>query len=91
MNSYTGKDCDTAYRRGFDQAIAILLVDCGVTEEQIEKLLYKKRVAKWRSEAKGWTYELRKNAPRMTKDEATKLVSYMNSGFWDDQGDISDA
>ena len=91
MDSYSGKDCDTAYRRGFDQAIATLLLDCGVTEEQAEKFGYKKRVAEWRSQAKGFTYDLRKNAPRMTKDETRQLVAYLNSAFWNDQGDESNA
>lgn len=91
MNSYTAKDCDTAYRRGFDQAIAFLMQDCGLSQAQINSFKYKETVAQWRAGAGGFTRDLRNDAPRMNRDEARQFVSFLNSAFWNEQGGLSDA
>jgi hypothetical protein len=71
-------DIDVAYRRGFDQAIAFLLLDAGASQNQINKLLYKKRLAAWRAEGKGWIHDLRQDAPRVTEEEYSEILSCMN-------------
>jgi hypothetical protein len=80
-----------AYRRGFDHAVEYLLMDCGLPPEQIMSLQYKQKIALWRAGARGFTYDLRNDAPRMTADEAKQIVSYMNAAFWNAQGDQSNA
>ena len=91
MDSYSAAFCDEAYRRGFDQALAFVMQDCGLTQSQITQFRYKEKIAKWRSEARGFTPRLREDPPRMSQDEAKQFVSYLNSAFWNKQGGISDA
>lgn len=91
MDSYTGKGCDKAYRRGFDQAIAFVMQDCGLTQSQINQFRYKEKIAKWRAEARNFTPRLSEHPPRMSQDEAKQFVSYVNSAFWNAQGDESNA
>ena len=74
MDDTVKLDIDVAYRRGFDQAIAFLLLDSGAAQHQVNKLLNKKRVAAWRAEGKGWIHDLRQDAPRMTKAEHKQLI-----------------
>ena len=91
MSSYDGEDTERAYRRGWDQAIHHVMTSCGCSEEQIKKLRYKKRVASWRSGQGCYGYNMRKVPPSMDPLERIQFTSYLNSGFWDEQGDIADA
>lgn len=91
MSSYDGEDTERAYRRGWDQAIHYVMSQCGCSEEQIKKLRYKKAVAYWRSGKGCCGYHMQKVPPKMDFLEARQFVSYLNSGFWDEQGDITNA
>lgn len=88
MDETVKQDIDVAYRRGFDQAIAFLLLDSGATQHQINKLLYKKRVAAWRAEGKGWIHDLRQDAPRMTKAEHKQLIIGLAALYRGEEGDV---
>ena len=87
MNSYQSSLCDEAYRRGFDHALAFVMQDCGLTQSQINEFKYKKRVVKWKRELKRTVSKTRTDPPRMSRDEAKQFVSYLNSAFWNEQGD----
>ena len=91
MDETVKQDIDVAYRRGFDQAIAFLLLDAGASQSQINKLLYKKRVAAWRAEGRGWIQDLRQDAPRATEEEYSQMLCCMNSLYMGEGGDVFDA
>lgn len=75
---------DKGYRRGFDQALAFVLYDNGVSNHQVQKLAYKRRVAAWRNgRIKGegpnglWP-------PRMTIQEAQEWRIVLLNGYFED-------
>ena len=91
MDDSVKLDIDVAYRRGFDHALAFLFLEAGASQRQINKLLYKKRVAEWRGQARGWIYDLRQDAPRATQEEISEVTLLMSSLFMGEGGDDSDA
>ena len=57
------RELETAYRRGFDQAIYFMLSDAGATPEEIHGWTYKRKIEAWRS--KGSQLRVKRvNAPR---------------------------
>jgi hypothetical protein len=91
MRRWQGQLAESAYRRGFTHAIKQLLEGSGLTKDQIEKLQYNKKVQDWRTGKKEHSLWVQELPPAITVLEARQLVAYLNSAFWDDQGDESNA
>lgn len=60
---------EQAYRRGFDQGVAFVLMDLGLTNKQVQDLFYKKRVRWWRNYQFCYTLKTPDPAPRMREKE----------------------
>ena len=54
---------ESAYRRGFDQAVYFMLKDAGATDKEIHSWTYKQKIEKWRSDGNSFRMK-RVNAPR---------------------------
>lgn len=91
MQRDTDTQVDRAYREGFYAAIMSVMFDCRASHEQVENTRYLNKLAGWKIGPSEKTKIGVTIHPRMSRDEARQFVSYINSGFWDDQGDISDA
>ena len=72
---------EKAYRRGFDQALAFLLMDQGATNKDIQDLTYKRRIGNWRHGRKGFDLRKREEAPRMTISEAREVRSVLFTSY----------
>ena len=72
---------EQAYRRGFDQAIAFLLMDLGLTNKQIQDLFYKKKVGWWRHGRVLYSFKSPDPAPRMDGKEQTEIAKLLLEVF----------
>ena len=66
-------DEERAYRRGFDQALAFVLMDLGVTNKDVQNLPYKRKIGNWRHGRNGFSLRKREEAPRMTISEKREV------------------
>jgi hypothetical protein len=64
---------ERAYRRGFDQGIAFLLMDLGLPNNVIQECFYKKRVSWWRNYQMCFSLKVPEPAPRMKEDEKAHM------------------
>ena len=64
---------EKAYRRGFDQGIAFLLMDIGLTNKLVQEQSYKRRVGWWRHGRVRYSCKKIDPAPRMSEKEAKDL------------------
>ena len=58
-----------AYRRGFDQGVAFVLMDLGLTNSEVQDLYYKKKVGWWRHGRALYSFKRPDPAPRMNDKE----------------------
>ena len=64
---------EKAYRRGFDQGVAFVLMDIGLTNKQVQDLQYKRRLGLWRHARSIYRNIKRDPAPRMWASETAEL------------------
>ena len=64
---------EKAYRRGFDQGVAFLLMDLGLPNNVIQEHFYKRRVSWWRQGRIIFSNLKRDPGPRMSEKEAADL------------------
>ena len=64
---------EKAYRRGFDQGVAFVLMDIGLPNDLIQSIFYKRKVGWWRHGRMIFSNINRDPAPRMTEKEAAEM------------------
>lgn len=84
-------EAEKAYRRGFDQAIALVLLANGAKNQQVQNLAYKQKVAAWRYGRRPFSLSKREDPPEMTRREAQEYRQILFNGYCMDLDEQADA
>ena len=72
---------DRAYRRGYDQGVAFVLMDLGLTNKEVQDLYYKKKVGHWRHGRAAYSFKTPDPAPRMSNKEKKDIRDLLLQAF----------
>lgn len=82
---------EKAYRRGFDQGIAFLLYDIGLSNKQVQEIFYKQKVSDWRHFRMIFRNLYRDPAPRMSDKEKIDMRNLLRQHLLEAQENNQDA
>ena len=82
---------EKAYRRGFDQGIAYLLYDIGLTNKQVQDIPYKRKVSAWRHFRAIFRNLYRDPAPRMSDQQKIDIRNLLRQHLSEAQENNQDA
>jgi len=77
---------ERAYRRGFDQGVAMLAYSINITNTDLQKLDWKKKLKQWRAATNLYkyigsnSYMVNSEPPRPTKKEKKQILNTITKG-----------
>ena len=77
---------ETAYRRGFDQGVAMLAYSINITNDDLQKLDWKKKLKQWRNRPNAYkyigshSYMVQREPPKPTEKEKKQILNTITKG-----------